>query len=112
MVTPPTRDGRVNPHLLVAARKVGVSEIYKIGSAWAIAALTYGTETVPKVDIIVGPGNQYVTLAKKIVAGTVGIDMVAGPVRFSSSPTVFPTRVSLPPIFFRRPNTMCWHRPF
>jgi histidinol dehydrogenase len=79
MVTPPTRDGRVNPHLLMAARKVGVSEIYKIGSAWAIAALTYGTETVPKVDVITGPGNLYVTLAKKIVAGTVGIDMVAGP---------------------------------
>jgi histidinol dehydrogenase len=79
MVTPPTRDGRINPHLLVAARKVGVSEIYKIGSAWAIAALTYGTETVPQVDVIVGPGNLYVTLAKKIVAGTVGIDMVAGP---------------------------------
>jgi histidinol dehydrogenase len=79
MVTPPTRDGRINPHLLVAARKVGVREIYKIGSAWAIAALTYGTETVPKVDVIVGPGNLYVTLAKKIVAGTVGIDMVAGP---------------------------------
>ena len=79
MVTPPTRDGRVDPHLLVAARKVGVREIYKIGSAWAIAALTYGTVTVPKVDVIVGPGNLYVTLAKKIVAGSVGIDMVAGP---------------------------------
>ena len=79
MVTPPTRDGRVNPHLLVAARKAGVSEVYKIGSAWAVAALTYGTETVKGVDVIVGPGNLYVTLAKKIVAGTVGIDMVAGP---------------------------------
>lgn len=79
MATPPTRDGRVNPHLLVAARRVGVDEIYKIGSAWAIAALTYGTETISKVDVIVGPGNLYVTLAKKIVAGTVGIDMVAGP---------------------------------
>jgi len=79
MVTPPTRDGRVNPHLLVAARKAGVNEVYKIGSAWAIAALTYGTETVKSVDVIVGPGNLYVTLAKKIVAGTVGIDMVAGP---------------------------------
>ena len=79
MVTPPTRDGRVNPHLLVAARKVGVREIYKIGSAWAIAALTFGTATVPKVDVIVGPGNLYVTLAKKIVSSTVGIDMVAGP---------------------------------
>jgi histidinol dehydrogenase len=79
MVTPPTRDGRVNPHLLVAARKAGVNEVYKIGSAWAIAALTYGTETVKAVDVIVGPGNLYVTLAKKIVAGSVGIDMVAGP---------------------------------
>jgi histidinol dehydrogenase len=79
MVTPPTSDGRVNPHLLVAARKAGVTEVYKIGSAWAIAALTYGTETVKGVDVIVGPGNLYVTLAKKIVAGTVGIDMVAGP---------------------------------
>ncbi len=79
MVTPPTRDGRVNPHLLVAARKAGVNEVYKIGSAWAIAALTYGTESVKSVDVIVGPGNLYVTLAKKIVAGTVGIDMVAGP---------------------------------
>jgi len=79
MVTPPTRQGHVNPYLLVAARKVGVDAVYKVGSAWAIAALAYGTETIPKVDVIVGPGNIYVTLAKKIVAGTVGIDMVAGP---------------------------------
>jgi histidinol dehydrogenase len=79
MVTPPTKDGSVNPHLLAAARKVGVDAVYKVGSAWAIAALTYGTEAIPKVDVIVGPGNIYVTLAKKIVAGTVGIDMLAGP---------------------------------
>jgi len=79
MVTPPTKDGSVNPHLLAAARKVGVDAVYKVGSAWAIAALAYGTETIPKVDVIVGPGNIYVTLAKKIVAGTVGIDMLAGP---------------------------------
>lgn len=79
MVTPPTKDGSVNPHLLVAAKRVGVDEIYKIGSAWAIAALAYGTETIQKVDVIVGPGNIYVTLAKKIVSGTVGIDMTAGP---------------------------------
>jgi histidinol dehydrogenase len=79
MVTPPTRDGGVNPYLLAAAAKVEVNEVYKIGSAWAIGALAFGTETVPKVDVIVGPGNLYVTLAKKIVAGTVGIDMVAGP---------------------------------
>lgn len=79
MVTPPTQAGIVNPHLLVAAKKVGVNEIYKVGSAWAIAALAYGTETIPNVDVIVGPGNIYVTIAKKIVAGTVGIDMIAGP---------------------------------
>jgi histidinol dehydrogenase len=79
MVTPPTRKGTVNSHLLVAARKAGIDAIYKAGSAWAIAALAYGTETIPKVDVIVGPGNIYVTLAKKIVAGTVGIDMIAGP---------------------------------
>ncbi len=79
MATPPTKDGTVNPHLLVAAQKVGVDAIYKLGSAWAIAAMAYGTETVKKTDVIVGPGNIYVTLAKKIVAGTVGIDMIAGP---------------------------------
>ncbi|RLC26898.1 MAG: histidinol dehydrogenase [Deltaproteobacteria bacterium] len=79
MATPPTKDGTVNPHLLVAAKKVGINAIYKLGSAWAIGALAYGTETVPKTDVIVGPGNIYVTLAKKIVSGTVGIDMIAGP---------------------------------
>jgi len=79
MATPSTKGGTVNPHLLVAAKKVGIKEIYKIGSAWAIAALAYGTETVPKTNVIVGPGNIYVTLAKKIVSGTVGIDMIAGP---------------------------------
>ncbi len=79
MVTPPTADGGVNPHLLVAADLIGVDRVYKVGSAWAIAALTYGTETIAPVDVIVGPGNIYVTLAKKLVAGTVGIDGVAGP---------------------------------
>jgi len=79
VVTPPTRDGSINPHLLAAASAVGVDEIYKAGSAWAIGALAYGTETIPKVDVVVGPGNIYVTLAKKIVSGTVGIDLIAGP---------------------------------
>ena len=79
MVSPSTKAGSINPHLLVAARKVGIKEIYKVGSAWAIAALAHGTESIPKVDVIAGPGNIYVTLAKKIVAGTVGIDMIAGP---------------------------------
>jgi histidinol dehydrogenase len=79
MATPPTSGGGVSPHLLVAAKKAGADSVYKVGSAWAIAALAYGTETIPKVDVIVGPGNIYVTLAKKILAGSVGIDMVAGP---------------------------------
>jgi histidinol dehydrogenase len=79
MVTPPTRDGSVSPYLLAAARRAGVDEVYKVGSAWAIAALAYGTATIPKVDVIVGPGNIYVTLAKKLVAGIVQIDMIAGP---------------------------------
>lgn len=79
MVTPPTRDGSVNPYLLAAAQKAGVTAVYKVGSAWAIAALAFGTASIPKVDVIVGPGNIYVTLAKKLVSGTVQIDMIAGP---------------------------------
>lgn len=79
MATPPTPSGEVAPQLLVAAQKAGVDAVYKMGSAWAIGALAYGTETVPRVNVIVGPGNIYVTLAKKLVAGTVGIDMIAGP---------------------------------
>ena len=79
LTTPPRPDGTIDPHLLVAAGKSGVTAVYKAGSAWAIAALAYGTGSIPKVDVIVGPGNLYVTLAKKILAGTVGIDMIAGP---------------------------------
>ena len=79
MVTPPMPTGAVAPHLLVAAKKAGVDAVYKAGSAWAVGALAYGTETIPKVNVIVGPGNIFVTLAKKIVAGTVGVDMIAGP---------------------------------
>jgi histidinol dehydrogenase len=79
MVTPPTKSGGVSPHLLVAAKKAGADAVYKAGSAWAIAALAFGTETIPRVDVVVGPGNIYVTLAKKILSGTVGIDMIAGP---------------------------------
>ncbi len=79
LTTPPDRQGVIDPHLLVAASEVGIEEIYKMGSAWAIGALAFGTETVAPVDIIVGPGNIYVALAKKMVTGTVGIDMVAGP---------------------------------
>ena len=79
MVTPPGEDGSINPHLLVAAQEIGITEIYKAGSAWAIGALAYGTESVPKVDVIVGPGNQFVAEAKRQVSGMVRIDMIAGP---------------------------------
>jgi len=79
MMTPADENGVINPALLVAARKVGVSEIYKAGSAWAIGALAYGTKSIAPVDVIVGPGNQFVTEAKKQVSGRVRIDMIAGP---------------------------------
>jgi len=79
MVVPPDADGRVNPYTLAAAAEVGLTEIYKVGGAQAIAALAYGTETIPRVDKITGPGNAYVTAAKKLVMGEVGIDMLAGP---------------------------------
>lgn len=79
MVTPPGKDGKVNPGTLVAANEAGADEIYKVGGAQAIAALAYGTESIPKVDKIVGPGNIYVALAKKAVYGHVSIDSIAGP---------------------------------
>ena len=79
MCTPPGKDGKVYPSTLVAAKEAGVDEIYKVGGAQAIAAMAFGTESVPKVDKIVGPGNIYVALAKKAVFGYVSIDSVAGP---------------------------------
>lgn len=79
MVTPPAKEGSVNPATLVAAKEAGVTEIYKVGGAQAIGALAYGTESIQKVDKIVGPGNIYVALAKKAVYGHVNIDSIAGP---------------------------------
>ena len=79
MVTPPGKNGKVSPNTLVAAKEAGVNKIYKVGGAQAIAALAYGTESIPKVDKIVGPGNIYVALAKKAVYGHVSIDSIAGP---------------------------------
>ena len=79
MVTPPSADGKINPVILAAASIAGIDKIYKVGGAQAIAALAYGTETIPKVDKIVGPGNAFVAEAKKQVFGTVSIDMIAGP---------------------------------
>lgn len=79
MTSPPDKEGKIYPGTLVAAREAGVTEIYKVGGAQAIAALAFGTESIPKVDKIVGPGNIYVALAKKVVYGHVGIDSIAGP---------------------------------
>jgi histidinol dehydrogenase len=79
MVTPPNPEGRISPALLVAAQEIGIAEVYKMGSAWAVAALAFGTSSIPAVDVIVGPGNQYVAEAKRQVMGRVRIDMIAGP---------------------------------
>jgi histidinol dehydrogenase len=79
MTTPAGKDGKVNPAVLAAAKEAGVDKVYKVGGAQAIAALAYGTESIPKVDKIVGPGNIYVALAKKAVFGNVSIDSIAGP---------------------------------
>lgn len=79
MVTPPTKDGKANPDILVAAAICGVDRVFLLGGAQAVAALAYGTETIPKVDKIVGPGNIFVATAKKLLFGTVDIDMIAGP---------------------------------
>ena len=78
-VTPPTKDGSLDPAILEACRVSGVTEIYSVGGAQAIAALAYGTESIQKVDKITGPGNAFVAAAKKVVSGDVGIDMIAGP---------------------------------
>ncbi|MEM0980295.1 MAG: histidinol dehydrogenase [Cyanobacteria bacterium P01_H01_bin.58] len=96
MVTPPGDRGAINPAVLVAAQEAGVTEIYRVGGAQAIGALAYGTETIPAVNIITGPGNIYVTLAKKHVFGTVGIDSLAGPseVLIIADSTANPTHVA------------------
>lgn len=79
MVTPPQRDGGISPYTLAAAKVAGVDEVYTVGGAQAIAALAYGTQSIPRVEKITGPGNAYVAAAKRLVSGEVGIDMIAGP---------------------------------
>jgi len=78
-VSPPRKDGTLNPYILAAAAMLGIGEVYRVGSAWAIAALAYGTDTIAPVDVLAGPGNIYVTTAKRLLVGQVGIDMIAGP---------------------------------
>ncbi len=96
ITTPPMANGKVNPVILVAAIVAGVDRIFKVGGAQAIAALTYGTQTIPKVDKIVGPGNAFVAEAKKQVYGTVSIDMIAGPseILVVSDNTSYPSYVA------------------
>ena len=96
VVSPPRRDGTLNPHILAAAHLLGIQEVYRMGGAWAIGALAYGTESVPAVDIIAGPGNAWVTTAKRMVQGHVGIDMIAGPseVLIIAGPTADPDWVA------------------
>ena len=77
--TPPRKDGSVNEHILAAAHLLNLNEIYRVGGAWSIGAMAFGTQSIPKVDVIAGPGNIYVTTAKRLVQGKVGIDMIAGP---------------------------------
>ncbi len=79
VVTPPRKDGSISPYILAAAHLLDIDEVYRMGSAWAVAALAYGTESIKPVDVLVGPGNMYVTAAKRMVQGRVGIDMIAGP---------------------------------
>ena len=79
MVTPPLKDGKIKPEVLVAAKIAGITEVYKVGGAQAVAALAYGTQSIKKVDKITGPGNIFVATAKKLVYGVCGIDMIAGP---------------------------------
>ncbi len=79
VVSPPGADGKLNKYLLATAHILGISEVYAVGSAWAVAALAFGTNSIAPVDVIAGPGNIYVTCAKRLVSGRVGIDMLAGP---------------------------------
>ncbi len=79
VVSPPRENGMLNPYLLAAAYLLDITEVYRVGGPWAVGALAYGTESIKPVDVITGPGNQYVTMAKKLVQGKVGIDMLAGP---------------------------------
>lgn len=96
MVTPPSPEGKINPAILTAAKIAGVTKIFKVGGAQAIAALAYGTQSIPKVDKIVGPGNIFVATAKKQVYGKVSIDMIAGPseILVIAEPTCDPANVA------------------
>lgn len=106
LVSPPQKDGNIDPHILVVANLLKIKEMYKIGGAQAIAALAYGTKTIPKVDKIVGPGNEYVSEAKRQVFGNVDIDMIAGP----SEVVVIANRYSNPQFVIKELQAQAEHR--
>ena len=113
--TPADKNGKVNPYLLYALDLAGTKEIYKIGGIQAIGAMAYGTQSIRKVQKIVGPGGPYVTAAKRLVYGDVDLDMVAGPSEIAMlADDTAPSRTSWPPTCCRRPSTApamkkrCW----
>ena len=112
MVTPPGKDGKINPNTLVAANEAGVDVVYKVGGAQAIAALAYGTDSIPKVDKIVGPGNIYVALAKKAVYGHVSIDQLQDQARSLSLQMRQRIQDMWRLTCCHRQNMTNWHRQF
>ena len=110
MVTPPQRDGGISPATLAAAKVAGVDEIYLVGGAQAVAALAYGTESIPRVEKITGPGNAYVAAAKRLVSGDVGIDMIAGPSEVYRLADASAEAAVVAPISWPRPSTIRWRR--
>ena len=90
--TPPRKDGSVNPHILAAAHLLDIEEVYRVGGAWSVAGMAYGTQSMAPVDVIAGPGNIFVTTAKRLVQGAVGIDMIAGQCRMARSGHAFASR--------------------
>ena len=112
LCSPPSKNGKIDPVILACAKLAGVHRVFMVGGAQAIAAMAYGTQTIPKVDKIVGPGNIYVATAKKMVFGICGIDMIAGPseILIIADETANPLMSQL--IFYHRLNTTSWHRQF
>jgi len=111
LATPPAADGTVAAAVLAAAALAGVDRVHRLGGAQAVAALAYGTDLVPRVDVIAGPGNVYVTLAKREVFGAVGVDAVAGPTEIMVSPTPPPPRTTWPPTWPPSWSTTRWPGP-
>jgi len=105
LISPPNEKGYINPHILVVANLLKVDEIYRVGGAQGVAALAYGTKTIPRVDKIVGPGNIYVSEAKRQLFGVVDIDMVAGPTELVIIANRNSNPNSLPQTLGPRPNT-------